>query len=456
MAIGAAVAAGLTLITALALSHQSDGGMPVGEGPAGDLIRHGRSLERVKLNIYSHDFPGIGRGIAAGKDFAEGEAVIEMPSEEYAFLGKHTLPLTFTMHSTKGGLLEGSIGSKQLLAVAFLVERDKPDTPWMPFFKIVPDRIDNFASMEELHRLALNGTDLGAKFRQFDEMVAATITLVRNCKSIFNRLPTDDEIKWAIAVVESRAHEARGQHVFWPFLVLTNHHYDMDKTMEYKTISAPGQGNTVQMRARSAIKRGDQVFLSYGAHSNLRLMVQYGFTIPGNPILDMTPTKLLRKAGTEVFKFGEDLADRGINCKEISRNAKVSLRRVKGLPFALPHLFVQCWRLSVFPSIGEARNAITAGLFADNEAYLAASPALPREWLERDAGVFDAIAVACEHARGDYRYEGGRPLVALAERTDQLSTMLRESLQEQVDSWDACIAEASARAARTRAALAAA
>merc|ERR1712130_383776 len=62
---------------------------------------------------------------------------------------------------------------------------------------------------------------------------------------------------------------------------LLNHHPNavVDAGVNLDPVAPPG----FQIVTRKAIKKGDQVFIHYGAHSNTSLLVEYGFVIPANP-----------------------------------------------------------------------------------------------------------------------------------------------------------------------------
>merc|ERR1719159_497983 len=105
-------------------------------------------------------------------------------------MGKHNLPLTFNFHASKGGLLTGGHGSKQELALAIILEKQKySDSKWAPLFGCLPKKIENLAVFSDAHRRAVNSSDVGKKFEHFDELYNATRTFVRNAKALFTPLP---------------------------------------------------------------------------------------------------------------------------------------------------------------------------------------------------------------------------------------------------------------------------
>ena len=51
------------------------------------------------------------------------------------------------------------------------------------------------------------------------------------------------------------------------------------------TIPVGGGGGGFELVAIKKIQSGDEITISYGDYNNERLLKQYGFTIPDNPIL---------------------------------------------------------------------------------------------------------------------------------------------------------------------------
>lgn len=43
------------------------------------------------------------------------------------------------------------------------------------------------------------------------------------------------------------------------------------------------QSKCYEIRTHNTYRKYDQVFISYGAHNNTHLLLEYGFTLPNNP-----------------------------------------------------------------------------------------------------------------------------------------------------------------------------
>lgn len=425
---------------------------PTQPGPANDLIRQGLQNEFVDLRVYSHDFPDTGRGLAAGQDFNEGDMVLQVPLLESAFIGKHNLPLTFSFHQSKSGLLDGSQGAKQRLALVLIIERQKKDSKWKSFFECLPKEINNLAVFKEHHRRAVNQSDVGKKFEHFDELLTETLKFVKASKTLFEEQPSEKDVRWALAMVESRAHmhENGEERILWPYLILGNHHYDTSKALKYVTIPAEkGRPNLVQLVTQHPLKKGDQVFFHYGPHGNIRLLIQYGFAIPNNPQIEPTPIGMVKQAGADLFKFGRRLEPKGPPCKDMAEQAGSVLKRQIHYEMGLPSLLVRCWRQIQFDRDEDAAVAIEAGMLDDNwnQDFFVK---VPKEWLVRDAATFDAISKACEEERNVYSDEAGGALYEIKDRTDSISRDLREGLTIEWNAWNRCMMVSNERAAAIR------
>jgi len=418
--------------------------LPAGDGPIGEVLRLGQSAEHITLHVSSQRFPDTGQGLAAARTFKEGETVMELPTIDSAYLGFHNLPATYAAYG-RAHLLKDAMGSKQRLVLAILFERQNPDSPFQPFFRALPQQVTNLAAMGHLHRRALNATPITIMFDNFDEIVEATFRYVQAAQTLFTSTPSKDDISWALAVIQSRAHMKGDDRILSPYASMANHNYDIEKTLQY--VKVVGNPTKIEYRARAKIRKGEEVFMFYGMFSNLRLLVQYGFTIPGNPILDRLPISLFDIAGARLFRFGNELAPRGPLCKQISENREEELKRTRHQSGHLPKLFVNCWRVSRFENVTAAKKAVDAGMFRNDEQYLSAASSLPFSWLQRDAEVYDNISAGCAQVRDTYNSSA---LDELGTMDDFVSVQLRQTLLDEIETWNGCIAEMSRRAQQIR------
>lgn len=63
-----------------------------------------------------------------------------------------------------------------------------------------------------------------------------------------------------------------------PFADFINHTCDRDSSVNLKI-----DGRGLTLTARQEYEAGQELYLSYGAHDNARLLIEYGFTVPENP-----------------------------------------------------------------------------------------------------------------------------------------------------------------------------
>jgi len=420
--------------------------LPPGEGPVGDVLRYGQGIRFAKLHVSGQHFPGTGQGLAAARAFAAGDVVMEVPRTEQTFIGDHNLPSQFDDYQDH--LLEGQLGAKQRLVLAFLFESQNAKSPWKPFFESLPRQINNLVAMTEVHQRALKNHVIFAMLENHAELLTATRTWIREAAELFSTVPTDADVQWAIAVVESRCHMRGEGRILAPFAALANHHHDKRKALNYITTQNKFGQTVIQYVAQESIQKGEEVFCHYGQFSNIRLLVQYGFTIPSNPVLDRVPYALFEVASPKIFQFRNELAPKGPRCSELSENRDASTQRTLGQPGGLPQLFVNCWRLNGFDERVSAEKAVNAGMFDDRKETNFS--VLPKAWIERDAGIYDEISKGCAKIRDSYSAEAGAVLKELQTLSDALSLQLRDGLLAEIEAWDVCVREMARQANFTR------
>jgi len=108
---------------------------------------------------------------------------------------------------------------------------------------------------------------------------------------------TEDDIRWSLAVIQSRSFgNGMGQEVLIPFVDMMNHG-DLDTNelfLEHPLAnvtygwyqSGDGTGPeswTMVIKARNTILEGEELFVSYGDHSNEYFLLYYGFVPLYNP-----------------------------------------------------------------------------------------------------------------------------------------------------------------------------
>jgi len=429
-----------------ALTYESPA-PPPSDDPARDLLSLGQSIKHMQLHVYSHNFPDTGRGLAASKDVAAGEVVIQMPMSTAAYIGKQNLPDGFMQRCAP--ILEGRLGARQLLILTIIYQHQLRNSPWSLFFQSLPQQFSNLPMMTDVHRRAIKGTNAD-DIEYVDQVLTAVRVSVERARAFFSKQPTAEEITWATAVVASRLHPLQDELVLWPFLVLANHHYEVNKTLEERVVDIAGGDLKVwQLLANEPMHQGQQVFINYGTFSNLKLMVQYGFTIPGNPVLENVPNLLLEWgiAKASMSKFSSRLTPQGPDCSggAIGKNAK----RHAHQHFNVPEAFVKCWRLGRFDDLASAQQALEAGMFeASGIAAITASQAVSRQWLERDVLAYQDLGAACAKVKRAFSQDAA--LEQLHAASDAISVGLRDALAVELGSWDTCVKESELQVAAIR------
>lgn len=247
-----------------------------------------------------------GRGVVALQDLAPGHIVLEVPE-----------PLLLTVASAKRDhilaplLKEHShLSSNQTLAIHLLHEASKgPSSFWHTYIQCLPIAYTTFCIFNE--------TDIAAL--QLPEATAAASSAVAEAKSQWESArpalrALDMAVKWrtlaawlwATATIASRT-----MYVPWdtvgaltpfgdlhnyepppppctPDLLLADNTAPEDADTATAS-SSSGDGHfdeasaSYKIVARRPYKAGEQVFLCYGAHTNLDLLELYGFLLPSNP-----------------------------------------------------------------------------------------------------------------------------------------------------------------------------
>ncbi len=149
-----------------------------------------------------------------------------------------------------------------------------PASPWRAYLDALPAR---------LAELPMFRDDLDALAGTLAHALATEDA--RDIRDAYARLAPDGvslaDFAWGCAIVKSRGYHAPGtlEHriALLPLVDLFNHGLG-DTTWTYD----PRDGSFVVSTERG-FAIGDEVHMSYGDRSNARLLVHFGFTMPGNP-----------------------------------------------------------------------------------------------------------------------------------------------------------------------------
>jgi hypothetical protein len=173
---------------------------------------------------------------------------------------------------------EGGSEEQVLLAAWLLHQRDRPEAHWAPYLATLPERVPTHPFFYDRARVhALRGTSLEAL------VPARRAFLLEELGWLRAHVPaaagwTDDAWLLVRTLVTSRLFGLEGTlgNALVPLADLCNH------------ALAPGAvwglaGDEFVLHASSPLGAGGEVHEGYGAKSNLRLLLHYGFTLADNP-----------------------------------------------------------------------------------------------------------------------------------------------------------------------------
>ncbi|XP_048518460.1 SET domain-containing protein 4 isoform X1 [Dendroctonus ponderosae] len=246
------------------------------------------------LKLQLRSFADTGRGVTSTKSVRPLDVLMRIPFD---------LLITFdTIRKSKlVGLLTRPLSIQTLLALFLVKERHKgaqsewksyidslpypePGLPWMEH----PDEIELYP--EDLKYLARN---LQGNFQECLESARKALAVDKGLEYLLE----EPSLRWAYVLVNTRAVYVDPEYLMskdssnvelladapflalCPYLDLINHHY-LAKT-KATVVSVEGRA-FYELASLSGFKRYEQFFISYGAHSNEKLLMEYGFFIPGN------------------------------------------------------------------------------------------------------------------------------------------------------------------------------
>jgi len=412
--------------------------------------------EDINPNVTLATFPGMGRGLAAVRNFSPDDEVMQLPLTPEVMLGTEWIPQAAGPFLATFGLDDGMQDLAKLV-IAVLVERHRTKGPWDAFFASLPRHVHGRLSWDSVHRRVLNSSSMARRFVAADAMELALRNFFQSKHSPLSPAPSDDDIRWAAGVVDTRAHSAPGGRALLPAISLANHHVDEARTLaleiHYDYVSS--QAVSLKWRTRLPLHKGDQVFLSYGNNlTNWDLLVRYDFIVPGNPFLGLVPLSLMYKLATRMArrKFILQLDTRGPPCMDVINKPESSMRLLSQ-PAALPELLITCWRLANFTTIEQAKQAVRAGMFTSSDEL---PVQLSNHVLARDAVAMLELASECKKMKSVFT--DGDPAAATAELRKVESPALRtrqvlHCVDKELASWDQCNKELQWRVTRIREAL---
>ncbi|KAJ8985582.1 hypothetical protein NQ317_011546 [Molorchus minor] len=268
-------------------------------------------------------FPDTDRGVMSSKRFKKGDTIIAIP-----------LDLMITYKTVSKGLTEilslsdVSLEIHDLLTLFLVTERCKEQSLWSEYINSLPQNsppLPWLASPEELNSYPADLQIISERKRKnLEESLYRT---KRSIKKHPDCVLDEDLFKWGYVLVNTRAVYIHPDFVritnenmndaladeptmaLCPFLDMFNHHFQA--LTESEVVYREGQW-FYQLKTLTGTNKYDQIFISYGAHDNIKLLMEYGFFLADNKLdtVKFGLEEVLKIAGVNVdsrqYKFIKD------------------------------------------------------------------------------------------------------------------------------------------------------
>lgn len=226
-------------------------------------------------------FEGFGLGGVARADVKEGEALVRVPSNALVSL-RDVRTKVFP------DFTEWSANHLEPLMVWLLLEAGNDQSPFSPYFGILPDEFPTmplFWTAEELQELegtGLVGATAGVKAALEASFEHVSTKLVQPNPNVFKAEDfTFERWMWAYCVCVSRSwtvvKEEQVDLVLAPLADMLNH------DVAASPLQYSEDGTHVVISATREYTKGEQLFANYGKKSNYDLLSMYGFVLEDNP-----------------------------------------------------------------------------------------------------------------------------------------------------------------------------
>ncbi|XP_065916894.1 SET domain-containing protein 4-like isoform X2 [Dysidea avara] len=245
----------------------------------------------ISLNKWAHDyglqcdllqcatFKGTGRGMLARRNIMKNAEIISVPKKllitvdtvrsscighlvvrllhEFKQFGVHISLTMFLLH-------EKSLGIKSF---------------WLPYLNTLPETFTTPAYLPD-EQLTTLPVMLKDKVSEQIEILVAFYKAVHNIwMEEQGHCYSYEQFRWAWFAVNTRCvylDSREKQMALIPVLDMLNHSAATE-------VQAGLYGDVYQIKIKQACRKGKQVFINYGPHDNIKLWMEYGFTIPSNP-----------------------------------------------------------------------------------------------------------------------------------------------------------------------------
>ncbi|XP_018574007.1 SET domain-containing protein 4 [Anoplophora glabripennis] len=248
---------------------------------------------RNDTNLRLRGFPETGRGVTSSRQIKENDILIAVPCD-----------LMITYNTLQENLQEmispRSHGLKihDLLTLFLMNEKRKDKSLWRAYMDSLPSELPLLPWLAPTREINLYPLDLRIISEKTHETFTESMSRVKKSISKVDGCVFDENLfKWGYVLVNTRAvyfdpkivksNQQLLENVLidqpsmalCPFLDMFNHHFLAMTEAE----AVEKEGKLVyRLKTFTEYKRYDQIFISYGSHDNIKLLMEYGFFIPGN------------------------------------------------------------------------------------------------------------------------------------------------------------------------------
>lgn len=252
-----------------------------------DLMQFMKQKEwNNELKLRVAEFRDNGRGVYSLKGVKSGEVLIKVPRSSMITLD--TLENDAEFPELCAHYFKEKKCTYQCLLSLFLVFHDEKQwrSPWEAYLKTLPRRYSNpyFCDKKEL--------------RYLDEHLLQKMVnqkeIVKKGHDLLNEFECEcdmSDFQWAYFTVNTRGVYldpalVKKEHfkdmledsptiALVPFLDFFNH---SDQAIS----TATADSTSYTLKTENSFKKYEQIFISYGSHNNLKLLLEYGFIVPNN------------------------------------------------------------------------------------------------------------------------------------------------------------------------------
>ncbi|XP_052087736.1 SET domain-containing protein 4-like [Mytilus californianus] len=231
-------------------------------------------------------FHDTGRGLMTKRPIYPGDVIIAIPK---SFL----ITMDTVLKSEVGFLLKRShlkLNLQQAMSIFLITESEKQEeSVWWRYIKVLPETFDTPAFWKSSDLCLLSKNVYKKTFAALNDLQTFYDEIILFLSSSKEVTITFNEFRWAWYCINSRSiyydcdsspyiTDTNKNIALAPFLDLLNHSTTAEVEAAFNM-----NNNCFEIKTYNSFRKYDQVFISYGAHSNTHLLMEYGFILPDNP-----------------------------------------------------------------------------------------------------------------------------------------------------------------------------